>query len=472
MRVLLLLLALVPVAGSVPPQDSPEQVTGDLESILDHLNPAAPECKTAQLQLDGLEFCNDPLKVICATRRTNHPSVTHDQVCKNIKEEVEASLPVTNAFGTIASTFGEAIKLGPRNANRKISSIAALYATALNGVYESIMKKFKAKGVTVKELEDRISQIREQLAMRVENSSRFKTRNSKDLLSATNLAKKIRTIQWVIPGQEKVKGHPDSEVLKNLISFYRTCGANGLEVQAIYQANQNRMVICPGFLISLLEKGSVEGLTFLVSHEMGHSVDPLNLPLLDSYQTFLSCLDKNYSNQMSSLSKVENDLKAKRIPTLKARLAELLKQSAPDKNEVLLVTHNIEMGEKSLGSIFWQSMNLKKIFSSEPSAIQSHAQELSADYFGIESVADLIESHTPPGSGETAQAAKRAIFAMQFGFFCDMQGVNPDRDNGTHPSFNFRVEYALKNPRIRAQLGCGSKTQGEKPWCSLSGEVR
>ncbi len=60
--------------------------------------------------------------------------------------------------------------------------------------------------------------------------------------------------------------------------YIEHCGKDGLNNQASYDPKLNQVILCNGFLLSLINFGTIYGIDFFVGHELTHSIDPFTDP--------------------------------------------------------------------------------------------------------------------------------------------------------------------------------------------------
>ncbi|MGE3261862.1 MAG: hypothetical protein AB7K68_08800 [Bacteriovoracia bacterium] len=270
---------------------------------------------------------------------------------------------------------------------------------------------------------------------------------------------------------------------EDIEDFYRSCGVDGLMTQAYYNPDLNRVVLCPGYVLENLRPEGVRGMTFLFGHEIGHAADPLEMDTLSTdaqpysylarYQNFLSCLTENYKDEFRSIE----DAKAKVLGVTKPGLeaCELkLKKEGASAEDIFSVRSQLDRLPAAVEEFDAQ---LKEYHANGKGGdpVFSHSGELAADFMGSEASGNLLWKVSP--------AERPAIARSQVAFFCqidetkkkvsdlcgqDASPVAEVGDDGSHPRFRFRIEFFLRNPRIRAALGCTSVSA--KPWCSLYGK--
>lgn len=265
--------------------------------------------------------------------------------------------------------------------------------------------------------------------------------------------------------------------------FYRSCGVDGLMAQAYYNSDLNRVVLCPGYVLENLRPEGVQGMSFLFGHEIGHAADPLEMDTLSTdaqpysyltrYRDFLSCLTENYKTEFRSVEEAKARLIGGTKPMLEACMHKLKKEGAAAE-DVFSVRSQLDRLPAAINEMEAQLKEYRKN-GKAGDPVFSHSGELAADFMGSEASGNLLLKVSP---GE-----RPAIVRSQVAFFCqidetkkkvsdlcgqDTSPVSEVGDDGSHPRFRFRIEFFLRNPRVRAALGCTSAAT--KPWCSLSGK--
>ncbi len=441
-------------------------------------------------QADQPDYCDHPYESVCNAPIKNGLVPTRADLQKKITSELDADLKQSNILGRIEANTSSALEA--RSAARKKKDLAGenksvkdlhesmkLYSLVLNRAQDLVMAEFKKLGITEEDFNRRIAAAQKNLADGVADLKSFQGNNSG--IEASTIGNTLQSVEIVT-----VRKFKDPKEEGNSYSFYTACGVDGLEANAYYQDIDNKFRICPGYLLGLLRTGSLDGLTFVVSHELGHSIgverSVLNAPddpakksvMLARYQPFIKCVDENYSREFSSISDVGNYALQKGGPALKARLKELQNANPVDLNEVLQAKRAVESLDLERGETFEDlydaSNTAQRLFSSKPSPVQEHAQELCADaigYVGLER--QLAPMHPPADPWQT--------FMDQFHPLCERDKspyrklkYGPTGDDGLHPTTKYRIEAALRYPGIRKALGCRSlEPVGGRPFCSLDG---
>jgi len=276
----------------------------------------------------------------------------------------------------------------------------------------------------------------------------------------SNVAKKSDALRWlkqvkivVTPGYDSYSGQ------------FR-CGYNGLTSNASYDPSDHVVKVCPGMILAALAEsgGSLESLSGVLAHELGHSIDGRGIPTpcdsgecnLDfnyAYQSYLDCIQKHYASDPSQKFISDADFASglkKALPGFEQACAKL-PQDSPRAQQLTAMAQQIKQQANFLTDS--NKMNDRK------------RSELAADFYFANEVADQMRS---------MPKEKRVSFIQKaFPMFCASGALDPllekffgDADP-SHPPSRFRIEQVLRNPEIRQLLGCTPLKSSEQPWCSL-----
>lgn len=203
---------------------------------------------------------------------------------------------------------------------------------------------------------------------------------------------------------------------ENLIQHgFKICGPAGLKsnATAIATGNKYYVLICPGYLLGLKNmnpREQLETVFQMLSHEMGHHIGKTYYPA--EYGNFFSCVAENYASDLS----------------------------ATKEDRIFCLKNSKERCNQKIA--------------------QSHGSELVADMWAIMGTAHYMKTNSY--STEEVQLGLKRTWAQ----FCST------RDEGIHPSGNFRIEHLLrKDQQINDLLLCGNEHIKKKVSCSFYGKI-
>lgn len=260
---------------------------------------------------------------------------------------------------------------------------------------------------------------------------------------------------------------------KDLDELIKTCGFDGMNINASYFSSTNSILVCPGFLLdTLLEsEGDLNSLTLVLGHEIGHSVDSNKKSTKNSkepshkelYQDFILCMEKYYirdkNEKFGNLKDIINQLETKGIPNLKKFILLAQAKTPQNKDEIFELKQMLEFQEFNL----WSYKNRPEQLASSDSL----NRELIADYQSIFALHDQLEL--------MPLKMRKVKLKNMLRFFCPRLNPTQKKVNellwngitpGVHPPKKFRIENYLRSPKIRSLLGCSKKLPQGKPWCS------
>ena len=437
---------------------------------------------------DQPAYCDHPFDAVCNSQTKSKPTLAREDLHEKIASTLEAELKEGDLFGKISSNtttaldqYHAAIQAGDPAAKSK--AIALLresmksYSLVLNRAQDLILAEFKKLGISEDDLNRRLAMIRKDLADEVGAIPSFQGKVVG--VGTTEIANTLQSAEIVSVRKFKVAAEQEHS-----FDFYRHCGIDGLESQAYYIDSDHGFRICPGFLLLVLRSGSLDGLTFVASHELGHSIgversvlgasnDSKKPPaMVERYRPFLKCVEKNFARDFASIAEKGNYILQKGLPALKARLSELKKAKPLDMDEVIWAKRQIEMAEEKLDEMADTSQAVDRLFPPKASAVEQHALEICADAVAYSELDRLFTQHPPADPWQ--------VFAAQFRPLCEHDKelyiklkYGPKLEDGMHPTTKYRIEAALRDPGIRKALGCRPLDRPtDPPYCSLEGEVR
>jgi len=245
-----------------------------------------------------------------------------------------------------------------------------------------------------------------------------------------------------------------------------SCGNDGLKGTGTYWAQQNIIMLCPGFFMGA-SQGTLdihEVIVGLLSHEIAHSVDAFSMVGL-KYDHFEACIQKNYADRLNSPKQACQYFIEKGIPGLKSEITKMEKQNPSPLDEI----HDA----KQLLSEFEPVKKWEQCAQSPDTdikyVVKDHLGEMSADFLSSQILAARMKTMT--------EAGKRELIEQKVLHFCREPREERIRKilwgeytMGEHPNYPLRTELFFKNPEIRKALGCTKVSINQKPFCSMLGE--
>jgi hypothetical protein len=433
----------------------------------------------------GPAYCSHPFEAVCQPER--HPDRPAEKIRKRVFKSLETEIKQAGLFEKISAeipaslaAFSEAAKKSDfgkmDEARKRIDAAKATYAKILNRSEDLILDEFKKIGISEADLQNRIQAIQSDLADQVAANPSFKEKIGG--VGATELANTVQSAGLITPRNFRPPNPPG-----DVLDFYRSCGIDGLEVQAYYSDSDHAFRMCPGYLLKALDSGSVDGFTFVVGHELGHSIgversvfgrpNDRKKPsvMATRYQPFLDCVAKNNPDAFVSIADSLKYLSETGVPALEKYLAKLEAKKKPDLNLILKVKRRIETGKQTITQMADTKKEMDRVFPPEASAVQCHAEELCADVLGDTELEKVFEKK-PKNPWRVFAAQFKPMCGSEFDPLTAMK-YGKKIDDGQHPQVRYRIEAAMRNPKIRAALGCRPLDRPtDNPYCSLSGEVR
>lgn len=229
------------------------------------------------------------------------------------------------------------------------------------------------------------------------------------------------------------------------------------------------LVVCPG-LISLAAPLAERrhGLDFVLAHEISHlltldpvaavspdaSKDPRNLDpsLTSTHAPILACVDAGHAKEMSTLAEIVEKLR----PAVEAYRVEAL-------NDVMKMFSAPAEAGYSTQVQAWKYA-LGAFLGHEPTAAESHAPEILADYWATRILAPVAAKAAR--DGVPLADAVRPYLA----WICAVPSpaAFPDGDEGLHPPLAFRFDQFLRHPAFRdAAFETAGIPRPAGKWCDL-----
>lgn len=384
--------------------------------------------------IDEAELCSNPEKVLC-------DRVQFDQT-KKVKEELKGA-PV--ARDALVQKFS---KFRTDQATRKE------YIENCVRVENQIYEKLKLQGITRESVIARVRVTQKSLIAKIKTSSSFSKQKLGDAAISQIEKAKFRDANSL----------SHSEGFSNYLevkSFYENCGVDGLEANAFYSGGE--FTICPGYLISMVGDGrGPEALDLGVGHELAHSIDPMvefdgtKNAFQIVYSDYLSCADQSFGKKLTAPSTVLKNID-KALDELKKKIKLSVQKDSREQSAY-------EYFKMLKGSLQYQWSEFS--YFSITSPIQTHSQELAADYFGTEILAETLMKAKPE--------ARVGILRDNLGPIpCDalvneaqLKFLGTKGDDGFHPPADLRLQMIINHPVIWESLGC-NKFGKPKPNCKI-----
>ena len=342
-------------------------------------------------------ICANPLKVICDETQTQRSEdrIYSFQIKNEINLEAKKNVLLENSRAT----------------------------DGLRGLFKSNKKNNNLKSIeeqeTIKAAKIRISEIDYFF-----NNSKYRSllkNYMKQAINETNFNQSTRS---------KLISTIDSVIITNYLDYYKivekdpaylknlneSCGLDGMDggAFATSRGNKNYVLLCPGVLVTLEKKLSIEEkfnhVLQVISHEISHHIDSLRFGY-ESYRPFLSCLSDNYAKDF---------------------------EKNPEDKKFCDDAKNDDKCNKQV--------------------INSHASELIADQWA----AKVIAIHSKAQRLSVAQVD--SLLVSSYKYLCNSQ------DQGFHPRGDFRIEILLRiNPEVSDYLACDNSAI-QRPACTFEGE--
>lgn len=225
-----------------------------------------------------INFCQNPVSAVCSeTGPSNYKQLRLDLYQQTLKKLIESNKNL--------SLDGEVLNIKATQ-NNETESVKALFASTLLKTFE---EKLSAGQLIITNSD---------LGFMKSQVGNFASRYYGDK-SLTELLTSINMITTQSQYAQFVETLP-SEIksIESVASFYdRFCGE--LQPQAHFEKSQNFILVCPGLILKAMASDTsiknghlskadlIRRLTFVLSHEMSHSMD-MNMTM----GTFYSCLEK------------------------------------------------------------------------------------------------------------------------------------------------------------------------------------
>lgn len=346
------------------------------------------------------KVCLNPIKTICTNTKTQRTA--REKYIQSIQKEI-----------SIEAKKNAAPRIAKMQINLREKSFIKRGVEALKITNQETMKVSKSKIIgiesVVKDLTN-VLMVKNYMRQAVDQSSFNQT-------TRTKFKKIIDSVQVGSFGDFLEKYESEDSFFAQLSN---PCGSDGMVANAFATTlnKEKYVLICPGFLISLSQtankKERLNTILHTISHEMGHHLDKSLKDNDDVYKPYLSCISRNYSQQ---LVVSESDQR-------------FCKKKAEN-----------------------QSQCRMKI-------TMSHANEMIADQWGIK----VLAIHAKAEGYSVSQAD--SLLVNSWANICGSE------DKGGHPSGDFRIGTLLRaNLEISDYLSCNN-TLLKKPACGFEGETR
>jgi hypothetical protein len=209
-------------------------------------------------------------------------------------------------------------------------------------------------------------------------------------------------------------------------------------------------IICPGLILyTALSDLGPDSLVYPVGHELGHILQPVS-PVQGTQKiefqgdkdrdgAYLRCLKMNDRNEMNDT--FQQIAAFEKLNEAEAKTSLLTRLS---------VSQYVEFKKHELDEF-------KKKWGREPDSIDLHQNELMADYWGGQVLAEIVKNMPDLQS-------RKAVLISNFTALCQSQITHSkETDIKVHPPSGYRIQRILSNPEIRASLSC--KSPPPRVWC-------
>lgn len=417
------------------------------------------------------ELCEDPMSLCHSLprdkfetnkydiRKAASPTGVKDPFEKPFEELMKYSRDIELArVNAGAQTYTNGVTTKPEEIIERYDQSSKTLATLITSAETKILQKF---GKTNKDLNQIIENLKVSLNRQAEKD--FKTPVPEAI------AKKLRELKF--NSASSLETNPN-----NVKSFTEACSGDGLAKNAFYNANENALTLCPGFLLDSLLKsnGALENLSMVIGHELGHSLHGADFTSGQytnnppHFNKFIACMsanfienkDENFGTNAETLNQLKEGL-----PKVKAEIEKVLNTKPVDMNYLSDLKRSLAAGEQQIEEFTF--------FTNFPDKRFSVKGELIADYESAVTIRDYL-SLTPANQraqklSEMAQfycpkytENEKKVMALKWGT------INP----ASHPPSKFRLENYFRNPEVRNLIGCAPLSASDKPWCSIDGPKR
>lgn len=359
----------------------------------------------------------------------------------------------TDPFGAICGSMSP-----PRFTPQSIraESPLKLDATPKESVltrYAVVLKHLRKVKITESALEAHIDQLNSRLSKILRSGH----------LPFPKFANAVKKVRYARPS-EFLK-NPDSE---EALVFFQTCGSDGMVNNAFFYKVTQRFILCPGFLLSALNEGSLSVIDTVVTHEISHSFDPIAVPShFDTYQGYLNCIDRHFTKDLVAADAAMTELDTNGRKRLETKI-QYLKKSGASAREIADYEESLEGISPQLDRIQGVVDRIEARTGAPATRAQTHCRELTADLGAWLTTAQLIK--------ELPASQRRDHIARTFRPYCEsVSAVTQVKygsldDEGLHPSIDFRLRQFFNNPEVRGALGCENLVSLQ-PWCKPNGSV-
>jgi hypothetical protein len=423
-------------------------------AVLEILKPSETRC--AQPEPDGHPFiCSQPKKGICE---------------RYLKLQSKAKTRATRTLAAPESLerLSKAL-MGDAPSKQDLQ----LYANLLTAAQKEALDDFKKSGATESDLKEEFSHIQDGLIQQLLHSPEFSVLNASSADSKSNLINRLRALKWITVDRYS---NPRPEDARELVALYQQCGIDGLAPGAFYDTGLNAMIICPGFLKAQSRSGLARAIEFTVAHELSHSFDALRtgandeLVLSDVYKKFGDCIRENDALRVRSISDTIQTMKKRGSSELEAYLSELKSAKKKDYDQIFKVKATLGRFDMRFSQLEERASYYQKVIPGGD-AVDTHLGEMSADLHATELISHDLESVDPD--------KRLDLVAWMLGpLTCDERDNEivahaiGSVDEGIHPNPTYRAEMFMRNPKIRAELGCAPLKESDPPFCGMSGAIR
>lgn len=392
--------------------------------------PASSQCETSgttELVLRPvLDFCRRPHEAVCGASRVTNAEYRKKRI-ENFSQDARKA-----ALDKLAAKFGL-----DRKALTEDTILKVWGPAEKNRYYKAFMSYVQAEvfarmtNVDVQAFHDTEHVVRGHLssALLREYLSGALPKETYEKMSA-----RIGSAKVLLPTElSSSSAFDDDEKDEIWAGFREHCGADGLANNAFVRSTSSRknyVLICPGWIAGALGSGNnrdsaIMNLLAAMSHEVSHLIDANAIP--EAYYKYTQCLAKSYASELYMSAH----------------------QADKEWPEYINSTNAIDN--------FGGAQNAKNYFK-----VREHQGEISADFWAAATIGQMFASTLPPFT----KAEMVRILQEAYSGLC----VHPN-DDGTHPSWHFRIEGVLRHDTlIHKLLGCVPPAAPRFPTCDLNGE--
>lgn len=413
------------------------------------LQAAAPSLGVAAT----VDPCEDPVAAVCGARSAEI------QVSANqIRAEVKKALGPSALAGATDDAAVDGVAISK-------------FKKYIDEVYKSLLAHFAKRGISEAAITAQVKKIQAQVAHEYSSGRMGVPTAGAHQLTNAELAKNAATARMV--GPKDIARLPAGvfKAQADVERYYEICGADGLVSQAYYRASSHEIFLCPGYLLEVLNSGTLEMMNGIVAHELTHATISHGkfISQLDRYSDFLSCIQDNYSGQLESVEHVISELGAPAQARLVALEKELLARPGDHSAELLNIRNSMRIARDQVRDIRniadWTAELLGRV----PNVAEMHASELVADLGAVRAAVGMARKLPQSQRVEALSKALRSSCA-RLENIAKVTKYGPLKEDGEHTSSEFRIINFFNAPEVRLALGC-KRLVGPLPWCGPKGRA-